>query len=66
MKQGKFKEAKENFQQAYDCLMQVRGIVNEDAITILNNISVACVNVNSYYVYYQLKSLSTLSLPVDG
>lgn len=51
MKQGKFLEAKENFEKAYNCLMKVRGIVNEDAVTILNNISVACVNVKLSYVY---------------
>lgn len=45
MKLGKFKDAKHNFEEAYKCLIRIRGEVNDDAITILNNISVACVNV---------------------
>ncbi|XP_017022552.1 tetratricopeptide repeat protein 19 homolog, mitochondrial isoform X1 [Drosophila kikkawai] len=48
MKQGKYMEARKLFQEAYDALVDVYGAVNEASITILNNISVAYVNVEKY------------------
>ncbi|XP_068140837.1 LOW QUALITY PROTEIN: tetratricopeptide repeat protein 19 homolog, mitochondrial [Drosophila tropicalis] len=48
MKQGKYKEAKNLFKEAYDILIEVYGSVNEASLTILNNISVAYVNLENY------------------
>ncbi|XP_053959862.1 tetratricopeptide repeat protein 19 homolog, mitochondrial [Anastrepha ludens] len=48
MKLGKYADAKKSFQEAYDTLIEVYGRVNEEAITILNNLSVACVNLEEY------------------
>ncbi|XP_020807747.1 tetratricopeptide repeat protein 19 homolog, mitochondrial isoform X2 [Drosophila serrata] len=48
MKQGKYMEARKLFQEAFDALIEVYGAVNEASITILNNISVAYVNVEKY------------------
>ncbi|XP_067621870.1 tetratricopeptide repeat protein 19 homolog, mitochondrial [Eurosta solidaginis] len=48
MKMGKYADAKKSFQEAYDCLVEVYGRVNEEAVTILNNLSVACVNLDEY------------------
>ncbi|XP_017472257.1 PREDICTED: tetratricopeptide repeat protein 19 homolog, mitochondrial isoform X2 [Rhagoletis zephyria] len=48
MKLGKYADAKNSFQEAYDALVEVYGRVNEEAVTILNNLSVACVNLEEY------------------
>lgn len=45
MKQGKYNEAKNLFTEALDILAGVYGNLNEASVTILNNISVAYVNV---------------------
>jgi len=45
MKQGKYLEAKNLFKEAFDTLIDVYGAVNDASVTILNNISVAYVNV---------------------
>lgn len=46
MKQGNYSEARKLFKEAYDTLVDVYGTVNEASVTILNNISVAYVNVS--------------------
>lgn len=46
MKQGKYNEAKNLFTEALDILAGVYGNLNEASVTILNNISVAYVNVS--------------------
>lgn len=51
MKLGKYGDAKKSFQEAYDSLVEVYGRINEESITILNNLSVACVNVSSARIY---------------
>ncbi|XP_011194120.1 tetratricopeptide repeat protein 19 homolog, mitochondrial [Zeugodacus cucurbitae] len=48
MKLGKYGDAKKSFQEAYDALVEVYGRINEESITILNNLSVACVNLEEY------------------
>ncbi|XP_039950697.1 tetratricopeptide repeat protein 19 homolog, mitochondrial isoform X1 [Bactrocera tryoni] len=48
MKLGKYADAKKSFQEAYDSLVEVYGRINEESITILNNLSVACVNLEEY------------------
>ncbi|XP_036232360.1 tetratricopeptide repeat protein 19 homolog, mitochondrial [Bactrocera oleae] len=48
MKLGKYGDAKKSFQEAYDSLVEVYGRINEESITILNNLSVACVNLEEY------------------
>lgn len=48
MKQGKYEEAKNLFEEAYNCLLDVYGAVNDASVTILNNISVAYVNLENY------------------
>ncbi|XP_011200348.2 tetratricopeptide repeat protein 19 homolog, mitochondrial [Bactrocera dorsalis] len=48
MKLGKYADAKKSFQEAYDTLVEVYGRINEESITILNNLSVACVNLEEY------------------
>ncbi|XP_043065377.1 tetratricopeptide repeat protein 19 homolog, mitochondrial isoform X2 [Drosophila ficusphila] len=48
MKQGKYLEAKNLFKEAFDTLIDVYGAVNDASITILNNISVAYVNLEKY------------------
>lgn len=51
MKQGKYNEAKNLFTEALDILAGVYGNLNEASVTILNNISVAYVNVSIVYVF---------------
>lgn len=48
MKQGKYEEAKNLFKEALDILMGVYGTLNDASVTILNNISVAYVNLENY------------------
>ncbi|KMY90927.1 tetratricopeptide repeat protein 19 homolog, mitochondrial isoform X1 [Drosophila simulans] len=48
MKQGKYLEAKNLFKEAFDTLINVYGAVNDASVTILNNISVAYVNLEKY------------------
>ncbi|XP_017069974.2 tetratricopeptide repeat protein 19 homolog, mitochondrial isoform X1 [Drosophila eugracilis] len=48
MKQGKYLEAKNLFKEAFDTLIDVYGAVNDASVTILNNISVAYVNLEKY------------------
>ncbi|XP_017000076.2 tetratricopeptide repeat protein 19 homolog, mitochondrial isoform X1 [Drosophila takahashii] len=48
MKQGKYLEARNLFKEAFDTLIDVYGAVNEASVTILNNISVAYVNLEKY------------------
>ncbi|SPP86213.1 tetratricopeptide repeat protein 19 homolog, mitochondrial isoform X1 [Drosophila guanche] len=48
MKQGKYTEAKNLFKEAFDTLCEVYGAVNDASVTILNNISVAYVNLENY------------------
>ncbi|CAD6997161.1 tetratricopeptide repeat protein 19 homolog, mitochondrial [Ceratitis capitata] len=48
MKLGKYGDAKKSFQESYDSLVEAYGRVNEESITILNNLSVACVNLEEY------------------
>jgi len=45
IKQGKYEEAKNLFKEALDILLGVYGTLNDASVTILNNISVAYVNV---------------------
>uniref|UniRef100_A0A0K8WD19 Tetratricopeptide repeat protein 19, mitochondrial n=1 Tax=Bactrocera latifrons TaxID=174628 RepID=A0A0K8WD19_BACLA len=52
MKLGKYSDAKKSFQEAYDSLVEIYGRINEESITILNNLSVTCVNVSSARTYY--------------
>ncbi|KAH8413368.1 hypothetical protein KR009_010397 [Drosophila setifemur] len=60
MKQGKYAEARTIFKEAYDTLVEVYGAVNEAAVTILNNISVAYVNLERY-----AEARETLQLAMD-
>uniref|UniRef100_A0A0K8U500 Tetratricopeptide repeat protein 19, mitochondrial n=1 Tax=Bactrocera latifrons TaxID=174628 RepID=A0A0K8U500_BACLA len=48
MKLGKYSDAKKSFQEAYDSLVEIYGRINEESITILNNLSVTCVNLEEY------------------
>ncbi|XP_017097850.2 tetratricopeptide repeat protein 19 homolog, mitochondrial isoform X1 [Drosophila bipectinata] len=48
MKQGNYAEARKLFKEAYDTLVDVYGTVNDASVTILNNISVAYVNLEKY------------------
>ncbi|KAL7740953.1 hypothetical protein ACLKA6_014105 [Drosophila palustris] len=48
MKQGKYDEAKNLFKEALDILVSVYGTLNDASVTILNNISVAYVNLENY------------------
>lgn len=48
MKQGKYAEAKNLFKEALEILVGVYGNLNEASVTILNNISVAYVNVSMH------------------
>ncbi|XP_023170280.1 tetratricopeptide repeat protein 19 homolog, mitochondrial isoform X1 [Drosophila hydei] len=48
MKQGKYEEAKNLFKEALDILIDVYGTLNDASVTILNNISVAYVNLEKY------------------
>lgn len=59
MKQGKYAEAKNLFKEALDILVGVYGKLNEATVTILNNISVAYVNV-SMYIFEDITSLLTI------
>lgn len=59
MKQGKYAEAKNLFKEALDILVGVYGKLNEATVTILNNISVAYVNV-SMYIFKVITSLLTI------
>uniref|UniRef100_A0A1A9WWC8 MalT-like TPR region domain-containing protein n=1 Tax=Glossina brevipalpis TaxID=37001 RepID=A0A1A9WWC8_9MUSC len=44
MKQGKYKEAKKNFEDALDCRIKIHGAFNDECVSILNSLSVACIN----------------------
>ncbi|XP_055371167.1 tetratricopeptide repeat protein 19 homolog, mitochondrial [Condylostylus longicornis] len=48
MQTEKFAEAKTMFIQAYDILTNEYGKFNEEALMILNNLSVACINLNDH------------------
>ncbi|XP_032592607.1 tetratricopeptide repeat protein 19 homolog, mitochondrial isoform X2 [Drosophila grimshawi] len=48
MKQGKYTEAKNLFKEALEILVEVYGTLNDASVTILNNISVAYVNLENY------------------
>ncbi|EDW63694.1 tetratricopeptide repeat protein 19 homolog, mitochondrial isoform X1 [Drosophila virilis] len=48
MKQGKYAEAKNMFKEALAALVEVYGSLNDASVTILNNISVAYVNLENY------------------
>ncbi|ALC39672.1 Ttc19 [Drosophila busckii] len=48
MKQGKYAEAKNLFKEALEILVDIYGTVNDASVTILNNISVAYVNLENY------------------
>ncbi|XP_034119700.1 tetratricopeptide repeat protein 19 homolog, mitochondrial isoform X1 [Drosophila sulfurigaster albostrigata] len=48
MKQGKYDEARKLFKEALDILIGVYGTLNDASVTILNNISVAYVNLEQY------------------
>ncbi|KAH8297910.1 hypothetical protein KR018_000595 [Drosophila ironensis] len=60
MKQGNYAEARKLFQEAYDALLEVYGAATDAAITILNNISVAYVNLEKY-----AEARQTLLLAMD-
>lgn len=45
MKMKKYEEAKKRLKFAFECCNKVHGTTNEECILILNNLSVACVNV---------------------
>ncbi|TDG43895.1 hypothetical protein AWZ03_009701 [Drosophila navojoa] len=48
MKQGKYEEARNLFTEALNILVDVYGYLNDASVTILNNISVAYVNLEKY------------------
>ena len=58
MKETKFVEAKQCFKDAYDYFVTKYGAANEEVITILNNLSVACVNVNNLKSIYTFKYIN--------
>ncbi|KAH8324508.1 hypothetical protein KR074_008951 [Drosophila pseudoananassae] len=60
MKQGNYAEARKLFKEAYDTLVDVYGTVNDASVTILNNISVAYVNLEKY-----AEARETLLLAMD-
>lgn len=47
LEQGKFEEARKCLLEAYNVFVEIHGKVNEEAVTMLNNLSVACSNVGS-------------------
>uniref|UniRef100_A0A1B0FF38 Uncharacterized protein n=1 Tax=Glossina morsitans morsitans TaxID=37546 RepID=A0A1B0FF38_GLOMM len=47
MKQGKYKEAKKNFEDALDCRIKIHGAFNDECVSILNSLSVACINMEN-------------------
>ncbi|XP_058820585.1 tetratricopeptide repeat protein 19 homolog, mitochondrial [Topomyia yanbarensis] len=48
MEMKRFAEAKHCFQQAYDAYTEIHGKLTEEGLSILNNISVACSNLEDY------------------
>ncbi|XP_053695787.1 tetratricopeptide repeat protein 19 homolog, mitochondrial [Sabethes cyaneus] len=48
MEMKRFSEAKICFQQAYDAYSEIHGKLTEEGLTILNNLSVACSNLEDY------------------
>lgn len=44
----RFTEARDCFKQAYDAYTQIHGKLTEEGLTILNNLSVACSNLEDY------------------
>ncbi|XP_023305603.2 tetratricopeptide repeat protein 19 homolog, mitochondrial [Lucilia cuprina] len=48
MKEHNFRQAKQCFKDAYDCFTQIHGTDNEEALTILNNLSVVCTNMEQF------------------
>ncbi|XP_065355718.1 tetratricopeptide repeat protein 19 homolog, mitochondrial isoform X2 [Calliphora vicina] len=48
MKENKFKQAKQCFEDAYDCFIKIHGACNEEAVTILNNLSVVCTSMGHF------------------
>lgn len=61
MKQGKYLEAKNLFKEAFDTLINVYGAVNDASVTILNNISVAYVNVGASILPKYLKHIRLIT-----
>ncbi|XP_062552573.1 tetratricopeptide repeat protein 19 homolog, mitochondrial [Armigeres subalbatus] len=48
MELKRFTEARDCFKQAYDAYTQIHGTLTEEGLTILNNLSVACSNLEDY------------------
>ncbi|XP_055634436.1 tetratricopeptide repeat protein 19 homolog, mitochondrial [Toxorhynchites rutilus septentrionalis] len=48
MEAKRFAEARNCFRQAYDAYTQIHGNLTEEGLTILNNLSVACSNLEDY------------------
>lgn len=48
MELKRFTEARHCFKQAYDAYTQIHGTLTEEGLTILNNLSVACSNLEDY------------------
>ncbi|XP_065083788.1 tetratricopeptide repeat protein 19 homolog, mitochondrial [Ochlerotatus camptorhynchus] len=48
MELKRFTEARECFKQAYDAYTQIHGKLTEEGLSILNNLSVACSNLEDY------------------
>lgn len=61
MKETNFKEAKQCFKDAYDYFLTRYGETNEEVITILNNLSVACANVSNYILVYTFKCIIVIN-----
>jgi tetratricopeptide repeat protein 19, mitochondrial len=49
MDKDRFAEAKKCFQEAYTVYTKIHGKVNEEALMMLNNLSVACTNVSNVF-----------------
>uniref|UniRef100_A0A182K1A1 MalT-like TPR region domain-containing protein n=1 Tax=Anopheles christyi TaxID=43041 RepID=A0A182K1A1_9DIPT len=48
MESKRFAEAKQAFLQAYEAYTEIHGMLTEEGLTILNNLSVACSNLEDY------------------
>lgn len=48
MDMKRFTEARDCFKQAYDAYTEIHGLLTEEGLTILNNLSVACSNLEDY------------------